>query len=580
MNKQSLPVHSHRVLYGLSRIGYTPTSAICDIVDNAVTAGAKNIFIQIIKVEEGLSDNRANNIKEYLIIDDGKGMDNEGIINALSLGSDGSTYDANSLSKFGLGLKSASFAQGNRLDVISSTGAEDFHKHTVDLEEIAHDYFSIVEDLSEDDRDLVNLHLPEGHGTIVRISKIHKSNHPSLSTTKNELEAKLGITYYYFMSEGCMKIILNNEEIEPYDVLFTDEANNNGDLDENVWDGKTVKWILHPERFTIDGESGASCVIEATQLPYPPIFQLDGSDKQAETRAAYNIAAGNYGFYVYRNKRLISWAERFNGIIPLDQDLYAFRGRVLINGDADNPFNIDVKKSNISLSGEAETTIDDVADKLKRKSRFAWKRARRELDRLTKDDPNEISNDYAKALGNLDNLPGDMPTPEEEMEQQNREKDVAEESKRNAVAQTKKRLKQETGHDVEQPPEEEVEKTIRGDNRDSGRIFKVESLEDNLLWEPYFDASKKHCVRINKNHRFARLIYEDYLDNADMQIIFDLLMLHFVEADYYVRTKMKDYERSIIESIIWEYRRVISEMLAALCRNKNISLPPRSSVDQ
>lgn len=41
-----------RVCYGLSRIGYTPTSAICDIVDNSVSAEAKNIWIYMKKENE------------------------------------------------------------------------------------------------------------------------------------------------------------------------------------------------------------------------------------------------------------------------------------------------------------------------------------------------------------------------------------------------------------------------------------------------------------------------------------------------------------------------------------------------
>jgi len=581
LDRQSLPVNSHRVLFGLSKIGYTPTSAICDIVDNAVVAGAKNIYIQIVKEEKRFNDSKANNIKEYLIIDDGHGMDDDGIINALSLGSNGNGYDPNSLSKFGLGLKSASFAQGNRLEIISGTKAGDFCKHSVDLDEIADEYSSLKEALSEDDKTIIASYLPEHRGTIIRISKIHKNNHPSVKKTREDLRKTLGITYYYFMKENDLNIRLDSEAMEPYDVLFVDEANQNGDLNENTWDGRTVQWILRPENFAIDGENGVTCKIEATQLPYPPIFQLEGLTKQ-EIHDKYNISGKNYGFYVYRNKRLISWAEKFGGIIPFDKDraLYAFRGRILINSNADAAFNIDVKKSNISLSDEAETTISDVADPLKRKSKLAWEHAGKLYKSFTAENPDEIVNNMANALGGFETLPGDISTPEEEFEQQQRAKAIVDDSKKKAIEQTKKRLGRKPGQDAETPSDEEIEKTIRGNNEETAKILKVESLDDNLLWEPYFDASKGHCVRINKNHRFARLIYEDNSDNADMQIIFGLLLLHFVEADFYVRTTIKDQKRSTIESVIWEYRRAISEILAALCRNKNITLPPNSGVGQ
>jgi hypothetical protein len=69
------------------------------------------------------------------------------------------------------------------------------------------------------------------------------------------------------------------------------------------------------------------------------------------------IGSGNYGFYVYRNKRLISWASQLQGIIPIDQDYFAFRGRILIDDSADDYFNIDVKKSTLTLSDEAGMSL-------------------------------------------------------------------------------------------------------------------------------------------------------------------------------------------------------------------------------
>lgn len=43
-----------RELFGISRIGYTPASALYDIIDNAVSAKAKNVRILIKKEESEL----------------------------------------------------------------------------------------------------------------------------------------------------------------------------------------------------------------------------------------------------------------------------------------------------------------------------------------------------------------------------------------------------------------------------------------------------------------------------------------------------------------------------------------------
>ena len=93
-----------------------------------------------------------------------------------------------------------------------------------------------------------------------------------------------------------------------------------------------------------------------------------------ECREYYKIGAGNYGFYIYRNKRLISWAESLD-FVPRDQDLYAFRGRLLINSDADDVLNIDVTKSRIHLSEVAEDQLKGEIREAVKKSRNAWKTA-------------------------------------------------------------------------------------------------------------------------------------------------------------------------------------------------------------
>ena len=41
--KKTRKMNAGRVLFGISRIGYTPASAICDIIDNSVSAKAENI---------------------------------------------------------------------------------------------------------------------------------------------------------------------------------------------------------------------------------------------------------------------------------------------------------------------------------------------------------------------------------------------------------------------------------------------------------------------------------------------------------------------------------------------------------
>ncbi len=573
-----LAIDASRVCFGLSRIGYTPASALCDIIDNSVQAGARIINILIRKNRDDLGDNRKNNVKEYIVVDDGKGMSNEGIQNSLKLGASADNYEYNSLSKFGLGLKSAAFSQGEELQVISSTG-EGFNKYIISLPAIAdkQKYFASRLDLDEFDQELIHKYLSSKQGTIIRVTQIRMINHPSVKNTIEELKTKVGTIYYYFMKDG-LDIKIDDESIEPFDVLCVEEANSNGNLDENEWDGKTVKWIEKEKEITLDADANVKAKIEITQLPYPPLFELEKPGEQKKIRDKYKIDAGNYGFYVYRNKRLISWAESFNGIIPPDQELYAFRGRILIDESADDSFNIDVKKSTITLSDEALNEISDRSDEYKRKSRKAWRRANSLRKQMLGRDPNSTSNSIASEFEPPDFLPGEqLPTVQIENEKNKREKEIETEmlSRIRRIAARDKGESEGRKITEDELEKSDLEIALKGkSNPEASKIYRVESVEDNALWEPYYDTDHGGCVRINKGHRFARLVFEDNIDNTDLQVIFDLLLLQLATAETYIQKSITSSPRSEIEKLTSEYRRITSEYLAALCRNREGKLPP------
>ena len=348
----NLAIDAGRLLFGLSRIGYTTSSAICDILDNSIRADATFVRLLIVKERRDFSDAKKNNVKEYIVVDDGNGMNRDAILVALKLGSSDRLYEENSLSKFGLGLKSASFSQGDILQVISSDGTG-FNKFEVSLPHIMDTkvYAAQKIDVDAQDQEIISDYLKDGRGTIVRIKSIRKNNHPSESNTIAELNTKVGVIYFYFINDNGIQIFIGDNKVQAIDPLFINEANENGNLNENEWDGTQVKWIEKKKTVTLDNELGITADIEITQLPYPPIFKIKhlGEARDVEVRKRYLIEAGNYGFYVYRNNRLISWASHLNGIVPYDQDFYAFRGLISINNSADDFFNIDVKKSTLTI---------------------------------------------------------------------------------------------------------------------------------------------------------------------------------------------------------------------------------------
>src|SRR5665647_219643 len=261
----NLEIDAGRLLYGLSRIGYTTSAAICDIIDNSIRANATFVRLLIIKERKDFSDSKKNNVKEYIIIDDGDGMDRKAILEALKLGSSDEDYGGYSLSKFGLGLKSAAFSQGDILDVISSDGSG-FNKFQVSLPQIIETkiYAAEEKEIDEADKSYIDKFLGEGKGTIIRISKIRKNNHPSVSNTISELNTKVGVIYFYFIHATGIQIYIGDNQVQSIDPLFTEEADQNGNLDENDWDGTEVKWIEKKKNIMLDNELEITAELEIT----------------------------------------------------------------------------------------------------------------------------------------------------------------------------------------------------------------------------------------------------------------------------------------------------------------------------
>ncbi len=211
------------MLTALGHIGYTPVSAIFDIVDNAVTAEATAVDIRF-DLEPDMADNRRNNVRRYLIADNGWGMDRPGLENALTLGSS-ITTQADSLSKFGMGLKSAALSQGNRLTVLSKTSSSEVDKVVLDLGIVREtgQYTLVFGGLTEDDLSLWLEMLGEApSGTIVAIEDIHKINHPSAKSTREELETQVGIYSYYFIQDDGLEVRLDGQPAAAFDPLFVD----------------------------------------------------------------------------------------------------------------------------------------------------------------------------------------------------------------------------------------------------------------------------------------------------------------------------------------------------------------------
>ena len=93
-------------------IGYSLETALADVIDNSITAGARTIQVHV--------DSIGADVK-IAIVDDGSGMGAAELLESMRLGSRNprEKRPIRDLGRFGLGLKTASFSQCRRLTVVA-----------------------------------------------------------------------------------------------------------------------------------------------------------------------------------------------------------------------------------------------------------------------------------------------------------------------------------------------------------------------------------------------------------------------------------------------------------------------------
>jgi len=118
-----------KLIQSLRHLDYDNLSAICDIVDNSIDAGASQIWVNIIPSKEG-------SVERIEIADDGSGMFYETLDEALKLGSETDRNPACDLGLYGMGLITASISLGRRLEVVTKSEGSDVIRGVQDIDSV------------------------------------------------------------------------------------------------------------------------------------------------------------------------------------------------------------------------------------------------------------------------------------------------------------------------------------------------------------------------------------------------------------------------------------------------------------
>ena len=313
------------LIFGLRCIGYNFSTALADIIDNSISAEAKNIKV--------FSNPDAK--EPYVaIFDDGCGMGRKALENAMTLGSDREEKEdcELELGRFGLGLKSASFSQCLRLTV-ASKDCNRINAMRYDLKkiEITNEWKLDVLDDSE-----IRL-LPEieklieaKSGTIVVWEKFDKIKESSKSFNDSFIAtiglAKQHIEFVFHRFYDKINFEFNGHKIEKRDPFLSGYTNSQ--------EGRTQEILIDDNKI----------VVTPFVLPYANSLNEEQKKMLGNPKSIYD----DQGFYIYRNKRLIIWGSWLHMNIRSEFNKLA-RVRVDIPSKLDSIWMLDVKKSSAKI---------------------------------------------------------------------------------------------------------------------------------------------------------------------------------------------------------------------------------------
>lgn len=205
--------------------GYKGTaSAISELVDNSVQAGATQIAISV-EAKGGDGEEKAI---EVSVLDNGCGMDAATLRQALRFGGSTRFGDRRGLGRYGMGLPNASLSQARRVSVVTwdegtgdaaVSGRRSRTAFTCYL-----DVDEIVRGMMTEVPEPKSCPVPEAgsswsSGTLVCWSQCDRLDYRRISTITRKLEVELGRRFRHFIWQG-LRITMNGDGVDAFDPLY------------------------------------------------------------------------------------------------------------------------------------------------------------------------------------------------------------------------------------------------------------------------------------------------------------------------------------------------------------------------
>lgn len=330
---------ARRLITSLRDMGYDFPAAVADVVDNSIEARATRIDIDV---------HFDGDDSWVRIADNGTGMKPVQMREALRYGAERDYDEEEALGKFGLGLKTASMSQCQRLTVASRSSGEraNVRAYCWDLEHVVKENVWEILEVGRDERPKdLDASLSSHTGTVVlwqRLDRILGYKHPygeaakkRLSAMCRELEQHLSMVFHRYLAGEAgrrkIRIHINGNAVQPWDPFVRHEPKTK----------QLERVVLHYDHEGICGD----ILIDPYVLPHQDEFSSMHEHAAAAGPLKWNR---QQGFYIYRANRMIQ-SGGWSNLRTLDEHTKLARVAVSFDPRLDEAFRINVAKMRVQL---------------------------------------------------------------------------------------------------------------------------------------------------------------------------------------------------------------------------------------
>jgi hypothetical protein len=365
MNVINLPPFAPTLIESTRAIGYSLESAVADIIDNSIAAGACNINIEFFPIDE-----------EFLsILDDGAGMSSVELTTAMQYGSKNPLDDRDSqdLGRFGLGLKTASLSQCRMLTVASiKDGTLSVRRWDIDYVRSSGNWslLDVTEKAEQDKIPNIEKLLQLQSGTLVVWQKLDRLKAGEIDFTSSmgrkidNVREHLELVFHRYLKGepglDRINISINGDYIQGKDPFLVKKSNR--PMDDEVL-------IIQ----------GSKIVVRPYILPHISLLSQDEISELGGKEGLRKLQ----GFYVYRNKRLLVWGTWFRMQRKGELSKLA-RIQVDIPNTLDDLWTLDIKKSSAIPPAEVRSNLQNIIQRIALQSKKKYTvRGKREINDKT-----------------------------------------------------------------------------------------------------------------------------------------------------------------------------------------------------